>query len=458
MGHAYTHLTGQRLDIAVVGSGISGLSAAWLLAQGHDVTLYEAAPRLGGHSNTVDVRPAGRDVAVDTGFIVYNEDTYPNLTALFAHLGVETCATDMSFAVSMNGGAFEYAGRDLAGLFAQPSNALRPRFWSMLRDLLRFYRCAPADLPRMGEMSLDAYLDANGYGQPFRHDHLYPMAAAIWSTPALDVGAHPAAAFVRFCANHGLLKLVDRPVWRTVVGGSRAYVRKITAPYAERIRLDTPITAIRRDTDGVELETARGTRHRHDHVVIATHADTALAMLDAPDAEEKRLLGAFRYSRNETVLHTDESLMPHRKHAWCSWNYLTEGEGDQRRLCVSYWMNRLQPLGDAPDMFVTLNPLRPPREDAVLWRHVYEHPLFDVGTLRAQAELWSLQGQRRTWFCGAHFGAGFHEDGLQAGLGVAEDLGGIARPWRVRDADGRIVRKPFPVLPSPPLPGGEVHA
>ena len=439
----------QRRTIAVIGTGISGLAAAWLLAQRHDVTVYEADDRIGGHSNTVEIEVAGRPIAVDTGFIVYNEPCYPNLTALFAHLGVETVATDMSFAVSIDRGRLEYAGSDLAGLLAQPSNLARPRFWSMIRDLLRFYREAPRDLASMGDISLAAYLDRGRYGAAFREDHLYPMAAAIWSTPSAEVGDYPAAAFVRFCDNHGLLRLTDRPVWRTVKGGSREYVARLTASFRDRILTSTPAVSIRRDRDGVEILDATGTRRRFDDVVIATHADRALALLERPSDDERRLLAAFRYSRNEAVLHSDPDLMPRRRAAWASWNYLSDAREGDRALSVTYWMNRLQPLGSSPELFVTLNPLREPDPARVHARIAYDHPLFDAATGRAQPELWSLQGVNRTWFCGAHFGAGFHEDGLQAGLAVAEDLGGLRRPWSVANDSGRIHRTaidPRPLL------------
>ncbi|TWF58472.1 NAD(P)/FAD-dependent oxidoreductase [Neorhizobium alkalisoli] len=436
----------RRRNIAVVGSGISGLSAAWLLAQAHDVTVFEASKRIGGHSNTVEFESDGRRVAVDTGFIVYNEVTYPNLTALFRHLDVETSPTVMSFAVSLDDGAFEYSGGTGLGLFAQKSNLVRPRFWSMLRDLVRFYRQAPKDLAGMGGISLDAYLDAQKFGRAFREDHLYPMAAAIWSTPALEVGAYPAANFVKFCCNHGLLELWDRPVWRTVTGGSREYVERLTCGFADDIRASTPVKAIRRNGLGVEISDGRNGWEMFDDVVIATHADQALAMLTDATAEERAVLGSFRYSRNEALLHEDESVMPKRKAAWSAWNYSARSNGAQQGICqpsISYWMNRLQPLGDAPPTFVTLNPRLPINESKVLRRETYEHPVFDLATDLAQKKLWSLQGRSGTWFCGAHFGAGFHEDGLQAGLAVAEDLGGVKRPWTMADESGRIVRTPL---------------
>lgn len=419
-----------RLDIAIVGSGISGLAAAWLLSSRHRVTLFEAEERLGGHSHTVeaDGRP------VDTGFIVYNEQTYPNLTALFAHLQVPTAATRMSFAVSLDGGRLEYAG-SLGGLFAQRRNLLRPRYWAMLRDLLRFYRQAPNDLGRLSGESLADYLDAGGFGAAFREDHLYPMAAAIWSTPAVDIPAYPAASFIRFCENHALLQLAGRPVWRTVAGGSRDYVRRLAAPLAGRIERGNPVRAVRRDAAGVTLKFDGGER-RFDRLVLATHANQALALLADPSASERRLLGAFRYTRNEAVLHGDPALMPRRRRAWACWNYLAERD-DPAALSVTYWMNRLQHV-TGRDLFVTLNPARAPAAGTVYRRDIYHHPVLDQAAVAAQKKLWSLQGRRSTWFCGAYFGAGFHEDGLQAGLAVAEELGDVRRPWSVPGESGRI--------------------
>lgn len=424
--------TQRRLKVAVVGSGIAALSCAWLLARRHDVTVYEQADRLGGHSNTVTARTPQGAVAVDTGFIVYNDATYPNLIALFDHLGIESRATDMSFAVSLDHGRFEYAA---PGLFAQKRNVLRPRFWSMLGEILRFYRTAPADLAAMSDptLTLGDYLKREGFSEAFRDDHLLPMAAAIWSSPAHTLMDYPAEAFIRFCGNHGLLKLIGRPQWRTVVGGSRAYVERLVRGIGDGVRLNRGVTSVRRVGGGVVVHDAQGGAERFDHVVIGAHADQALAMLAEPTPREGELLGAFRYSRNLTVLHTDKGLMPRRKGAWASWNYIGTDDG----LCVTYWMNRLQGL-PGQDLFVTLNPPRPPRPETLLRTELYEHPIFDPAAMRAQRALWSLQGHGRVWFCGAHFGAGFHEDGLQSGLAVAEQLGGVRRPWTVANESGRI--------------------
>ncbi len=443
--------TDGGLHIAVVGSGISGLSAAWLLAQRHRVTLFEADERIGGHSHTVEVghtaaaAEAG-GTPVDTGFIVFNEATYPNLTALFRHLEVETVSTAMTFAVSLDGGRLEYSGTGLGGLLAQWRNLVRPRFWSMVRDLLRFYREAPRDLARsgdeaLGDESLHEYLDRGGYGAAFRDDHLYPMAAAIWSTPATGIRDYPVASFIRFCQNHNLLEAGDRPLWHTVKGGSREYVAQLTRGLAD-IRCGTPVLRISRRAGGVDIVTADGTS-RFDHVVIAAHADQALAMLDDADARETELLGAFAYSNNRAVLHSDEQLMPRRRRVWSAWNYTTHRAAPDR-LSVTYWMNRLQGLPDTLPLFVTLNPIREPAPASVHWRGDYTHPVFNGAALQAQHQLWSLQGNGGVWFCGAYFGSGFHEDGLQAGLAVAEQLGGVQRPWSVAEPSGRIHR-PAPV-------------
>ncbi|MEO5845194.1 MAG: NAD/FAD-binding protein, partial [Caldimonas sp.] len=309
-------------------------------------------------------------------------------------------------------------------------------FWSMLRDLVRFYRNAPLDAARAGLMPLDDYLDEKGYGRAFREDHLYPMAAAIWSTPAARIGRYPTEAFVRFCENHQLLTLSERPAWRTVTGGSREYVKKLAAAVGVGVRSSRAALAVHRDARGVSIATGEGER-RHDHAVIACHADQALSLLPDASSEERRLLGAFAYSRNRAVLHSDPALMPRRRAVWSSWNYSAE-RGRPDALSVTYWMNRLQGIDERLPLFLTLNPIRAPRRDLLHRTEVYEHPLFDAAAIRAQDELWSLQGRRRTWFCGAYFGAGFHEDGIQAGLAVAEAIGGVRRPWSVAGESARI--------------------
>ncbi len=430
----------ERKKIAVAGAGISGLAAAWLLAGRHDVTLFEAETRLGGHSHTV----LANGVPIDTGFIVYNEPAYPNLTALFGHLGVATQPSDMSFSVSLDSGRLEYAGSNLAGLFAQPGNLLRPRFWSMLRGIARFYREAPQALHQLGEARLDDYLRTAGFSAAFYEDHLYPMIAAIWSSPAGQAGALPAASFIRFCENHGLLQINGRPLWRTVTGGSREYVARLRADFSGRVATGRPLAAVREIPGGVELRDAAGTTERFDEVVLAMHAGDALRLLEDATPDEQALLGAFRYTTNEALLHTDARLMPRRRAAWAAWNYAA-GRTPDDPAAVTYWMNPLKNLQGNTNYFVTLNPLAEPDPARLVHRQSYEHPVFDVPALRAQKQLWNLQGVKRRWFCGAYFGAGFHEDGLQAGLAVAEALGGVRRPWRVEGESARIS------LPERPL-------
>jgi predicted NAD/FAD-binding protein len=429
-----------RLKIAVVGTGVSGLSAAWLLSQRHDVTVYERADRAGGHSNTVLASIDGQSIGVDTGFIVFNRKTYPNLTALFELLRVPTQQSEMSFAVSMDGGALEYSGSGVSGLFGQPGNLFQPRFWSMLADLVRFYREAPRDaLCDDQEISLGEYLKRGQYGTAFRDDHLLPMASAIWSAAPDAMLSYPAAAFIRFYDNHGLLQLRGRPAWETVVGGSRNYIDRLTASFADRIGLDCGVREVRRLPGQIIVTNLKGRSERFDHVVMASHADQTLNALADPSLRERNLLGSFRYSRNLAVLHSDDSFMPKRRSVWSSWNYIGSRDGVSEGVRVTYWMNRLQNIETEKPLFVTINPPRPPRAGTLLHSEVYDHPIFDAKAMSAQRQLWLLQGERNTWYCGAYFGAGFHEDGLQAGLAVGEQLGGLRRPWHVPNESGRIV-------------------
>jgi uncharacterized protein len=427
-----------RQSIAVIGSGIAGMSAAWLLSQKHDVTVYEKNDRLGGHSNTVMVNTSLGETPVDTGFIVFNDATYPNLIALFQHLGVETSISDMSFGVSLRGGETEYSSVDTSAFLCGGRNLISPRFWSMTWDLLRFYRSAPLDLLRTRDqlISLGEYLDQRGYGDAFQRDHLLPQAAAIWSASMGEIHQYPARAFVRFFENHGLLKLKGRPKWRTVEGGSRAYVEKLTAPYVERTRLNAGAVSVRRDGAGVWVRDAQGRIERYDNIVVATHGDEALAMLEDASAEERNVLGAFQYAKNRAVLHTDSAFMPRREPLWASWNYV--GDNPDGGCVVTYWMNKLQNIQSREQIFLTLNPRTEPRAESIFYETRYDHPVFNAAAIRAQEQLWSLQGVRNTWFCGAHFGSGFHEDGLQSGLAVAEQLGGVRRPWTVEDESSRI--------------------
>ncbi len=419
------------MKIAIVGSGISGLSAAWMLARKHEVTLYEAADRLGGHANTVDIELDGCKTPVDTGFIVYNEHNYPNLTRLFDALGVLTDASDMSFAVSLGAGRYEYFG-SLPGFFAQPANLFRPGHWRMLRDLVRFYREAPTLLSQSPhrEPSLGEVLAKGGYSEAFASNHLLPMVSAIWSSSLDRVLDFPARTFVSFFVNHGLFSLGERPQWRTVDGGSRAYVRRLAEPFRHRVRLAAPVMSLRRTPAGIVLRDGGGHEDCFDQIVLATHGDQALAILGAAATqEERRILGAFRYQTNRAILHRDQRLMPRRRRVWASWNYLAEtGAGATRAVAVSYWMNRLQKLDSDQQVFVTLNPIREPAAELTHAAFQYDHPQFDEAALAAQRELPQIQGLDRVWFCGSYLGYGFHEDGAQAGLAVAAALGAPA-PW-----------------------------
>lgn len=427
----------KKLHIVVVGSGAAGLSAAWLLSKQYHVTLLEQSDRLGGHTHTVDTGDS-QAPAIDTGFIVYNEPCYPNLTRWFDAMGIATEASTMSFSVSRDNGHFEYAGGPKAGLFAQPSLLLRPRYYRMLKDLVRFYREAPKQMPNDPDLTLGEFLIQGNYSQAFLDDHLMPFAAAIWSAAPDTMLDYPAAAFIRFCQNHGLLQLTNRPQWRTVSDGSRSYVNKVSETLGARhIKTDFVVVGVSRDDQGVHVRSESGEVVHADHVVIATHADQALALLNEPTVQEKALLSTFGYESNHAILHTDATFMPKRKRAWCSWNYV-EAMASDNKVCVSYWMNLLQNLNSEKQYFVTLNPSSIPTSDLVIAESHYDHPVFSTAAMAAQQQLWNLQGEQRTWFCGSYFGSGFHEDAIQSGFAVAEQLGGLTRPWELDNPSDRI--------------------
>ncbi|WP_426112037.1 NAD(P)/FAD-dependent oxidoreductase [Massilia sp. PWRC2] len=423
----------MNTKIAVVGAGISGLACAYRLVQaGFAVTLYEAGAYFGGHSNTVDVSVDGKRFGVDTGFLVFNDRTYPQLIALFDELGVDVAPSDMSFSVKLpleNGGALEWAGASLDSVFAQRRNLLRPRFLRMVADIVRFNgeATALAESGVIDDVGLGDWLDARGYSVQFRHWYLLPMAACIWSCPSDQMLAFPLATFVRFCHNHGLLQVNNRPQWRTVRGGSRQYVDKLLAGIPSR-RLQQAVTSVQRDVGGahpVRVTTAAGADY-YDQVVMACHSDQALALLDA-SAAEADVLGAITYQPNRAVLHLDASCLPRRRKAWSAWNYQsTAASAGTPDVCVHYLLNMLQPLPVDTPIIVSLNPIDAPDPAKVIASFDYAHPVFDAAAVAAQGRMTALQGQRGTWFAGAWLGYGFHEDGLKSGLAVAAALKALA--------------------------------
>lgn len=422
------------MKIAIIGTGIAGLSAAWALNQKHDITVFEKRDRLGGHSHTVQTP---EDLPVDTGFIVYNDWNYPYLVQLFRHLDVPVKRSDTSFAVSVDDGKLEYASDGLNKIFAQRKNLFSLSYWKMLRDITKFYYQAPIWLERHpnSRVTLGRFLEHYKYSENFIHNHLLPMGAAIWSTPADQMTQFPAATFIRFCENHGLLRITRRPTWRTVDGGSREYVERLTANFKNKIKVGEKVSHVLRGDDSATVTAVKDGEtniYSFDQVIIATHGDDALTLLQNPSDEEKDVLGGFQYSENETYLHTDETLLPKKKRVWSSWNYMTSKDGntDQIKVSVTYWMNRLQNLksDSETDYFVSLNPLKTPAKNLVIKKMKYNHPMFNVAMIEAQQKLHTIQGVNRTWFCGSYAGYGFHEDALCSGLAVAKALG-FEEPW-----------------------------
>jgi predicted NAD/FAD-binding protein len=428
------------MRIAIIGTGIAGNAVAWSLSKRHAVTAYEHEPRPGGHSHTVTIDYDGTQLAVDIGFIVYNEANYPELTALFADLGIETVASDMSFAVTADGGRFEWKGgggnwlQTLGGLFVQPQNLVSPSFLRMLRDVPKFNAQSVADhaAGRLTGLTLGDYLASRKFAPRLLTDYLAPMAAAIWSTPASRIPDFPAENFVAFFNNHRLLQY-DRPVWRTVKGGSQRYVEKLTSRFRDQLRLGCAVTSIERMPHGVVVNDSHGGRDTYDRVVIASHSDQALAMLSDADDRERTILAAIGYAPNTIYLHRDIRLMPKRKRAWASWNFLRwqREETTENDVAVTYWMNRLQGIDESKPLFVSLNPPFMPDPALTFGKYIADHVQYNAAAFAAQKRLGEIQGRHQTWFCGAWTGYGFHEDGLRSGLDVAEALGATV-PWRAR--------------------------
>jgi predicted NAD/FAD-binding protein len=418
------------MKIAVIGSGITGLSAAWLLARHHNVTLFEANDYAGGHSNAVDVCLDGMDYPVDTGFLVFNHKTYPNLTQLFSLLDIKIANTDMGFSVRLSKDNIEWAGSNLSSLFAQKSNLLKPRFWRMISDILRFNKNAThlLAIAKAQNLSLGQLLKAENYSESFAQWYLLPMGAAIWSTPSQDMLNFPAESFIQFCLNHGLLQIKDRPQWMTVEGSSRQYVTKMCAGIGD-VRLNTPIYGVKRTPNHVVVAHQHG-EDTFDSVILATHADQSLILLKDISSQEQSILSAIKYAPNTAFLHTDSSLMPKNKVAWSAWNYYNSTqESKNASVAVTYWLNKLQPLPFKTPLFVTLNPPEAIAAEHIIGQFDYAHPQLNDAAYQAQQKLHLIQGNGGVYFAGAWAGYGFHEDGLKAGLRVARLLGANA-PWQ----------------------------
>ena len=410
------------MRLAIVGTGIAGLAAAHRLHPSHDITVFEAGDHIGGHTHTHNIELGGRNWAIDTGFIVFNDWTYPNFIALMNELGVESQPSSMSFSVRCEKTGLEYNGTTLNTLFAQRRNLFSPSFHRMIRDILRFNREAPGFLETGDDHTrLGDYLTANRYRQEFQEHYIIPMGAAIWSAAPGDMLDFPARYFIRFFHNHGMLSVDDRPQWRVIRGGSRSYVEPLTAPFRERIHLNTPVVRIVRDEQGVTVQTATGNESRFDAVVLACHSDQALAMLDEPTHVEREILGAIPYQENETILHTDASVLPRARRAWAAWNYHIPREA-RDRVAVTYDMNILQGL-EAPETFcVSLNYRDRIDPDRILKRLTYHHPAYTPAGIAAQARHAEISGVNRTYYAGAYWGFGFHEDGVKSGLRVVEQI------------------------------------
>jgi len=410
------------MKIAVIGTGIAGNVSAWHLCREHDITVFEAGGHVGGHTHTHDIEHLGREYAIDTGFIVFNDWTYPNFIALLDQIGVASQPTRMGFSSRCEASGIEYNGSSLNQLFSQRRNLARPRFLRMIRDILRFNRESRELLDRNDEtLSLGQYLDDNGYSRLFIDNYIVPMGAAIWSTDPHQMLSFPACYFIRFFENHGLLNIKNRPQWRVIQGGSREYVKKLTAPFKDRIRLNDAVVSVRRLPAHVEVKTSSGITERFDHVFIATHSDQALGILADPCRQEQSVLGAIPYQKNDVVLHTDTSVLPANRRTWAAWNYLRR-QGAEQRVSVTYNMNILQGLPSPETYCVTLNDTHNIDPDKIIRRLQYDHPVFNARGIAAQQQHRELNGQRRTWYCGAYWRFGFHEDGVVSALNALQDF------------------------------------
>lgn len=423
-----------RQNVAVVGSGISGLAAAWFLSQQHSVTLIEKDDKLGGHTNTLNIEVDGHTQAVDTGFIVFNRPNYPNLTAMFKHLNIPTIETEMSFSASIDQGRVEYSGNNLNTLFAQRRNLLSFAHWRMIRQILRFNSQAKKDLktPTKLTMPLGEYLQKHNFSQRMQDYYLLPMAAAIWSCPVKTMMKFPVGSFLRFFENHGLLNIEDRPQWETVSGGAQKYIDAIMQQDLFDVKLSSAVKSVYKTDSGVDLLLKSGEVLNFDQVVFASHGDQTYQMLSPELKQHFSVLKNFKYQHNVAYLHQDTKLMPKRKLAWASWNYLRNTQHAEERVAVTYWMNLLQSIDTPTPLLVTLNPDQAPDADKTYKKIDYEHPVFDEPAMQAQSMIRPLQGDHNIWFCGAYLGYGFHEDGLNSAVELAR-LWHIALPWEQLD-------------------------
>lgn len=418
------------MKIAIIGSGISGLSCAWLLNKHHDITLFEKNNYLGGHSNTASIQYDNKPINVDTGFIVFNFRTYPNLKAFFEMLEVKILKSNMSFGIKDLDNGFEYSGNNLAGLFAQKKNFFNLKFLKMLRDIVKFNKSAIKLIEggkNIENQTLNEFIDGLKLGEYFKNYYLFPMAGAIWSCPLELIKNYPAKTFLQFFYNHGLLTVINQPQWYTVDGGSKEYVKKMSASFADKIRLGCHIVKAQKLKDKVVLTDDQGKDYAFDHVIFASHADQTYHMIADKTKEEEKILSNIKSSKNTAILHKDHNQMPKNKTAWASWVYLSKQK--ENKVSLSYWMNNLQNIDHSHPLFVTLNPIEAVNKNDIFGQYEYEHPIFDDKAIWSQENLDKIQGKRNMWFCGAWTKYGFHEDGLNSAINVAAKFG-IDVPWK----------------------------
>ncbi len=436
--------------IAIIGTGISGLTAAYLLNRHHDITVYEKDSRVGGHTRTLHVRHGDRTIPVDTGFIVYNERNYPNLTALFRRLGVKTQKSDMSFALTARDGWLEWGARNVNSIFGQRRNLVRPMFLGLFREVLRFNANAESMLNDHPGLTLGEFVHRLGMSNWFRQHYILPMAGAIWSCAPKQMMSFPAETFIRFFANHGLLASTGQPQWYTVTGGAQSYVERLTTAFAPHIRTGCAAVRVTRSRNGAQVRDEHGNCADFDHVVLASHANETLEILADSSWVERKALSEIGYQRNRVILHKNPQFMPRRRRCWASWNCYSDGSGDESEISVTYWMNRLQSIDERYPLFVTLNPTREIPADDIFDVHEFFHPVFDRAAVAAQSRLNGLQGTNNTWFCGAYTGHGFHEDGVVSAMRVAAGLR-VSVPW----LDQSVIA--FPKHKTPMVAGSAVN-